>query len=199
MQKLILASGSPRRVELLRLIGIEAEVVRCDVPEQPGAGESPAAYSRRVARAKASAGREAYAQQFDRLVLGADTEVLLDGHVFGKPQDAQDAMKMLALLSGREHEVLSSVALIGPAFDEVISCSTAVRFAKLSQGDMEAYVASGEPFGKAGAYAIQGRAATFIEHIHGSYWSVMGLPLFETAALLRRAGFCWESSAPLEQ
>jgi len=125
-------------------------------------------------------------------VLGADTEVLLDGRIFGKPADHQGAADMLAVLSGREHQVLSSVALIGQGFDEVISSLTTVRFAQLSTADIDAYVASGEPFGKAGAYAIQGRAATFIEHLQGSYWSVMGLPLFETAALLKRAGYNWK-------
>lgn len=185
---LILASASPRRLELLRQIGIEPRVCSADIVERQTESESAAEYSRRIARDKALAGRALCAGGIDDWVLGADTEVVVDGLPLGKPQDAEDAMRMLRLLAGREHQVLSSVALIGPYFDEVLLQSTSVRMAMIEQTEMQAYVASGEPFGKAGAYAIQGRAAGFIESIAGSYTGVMGLPLFETATLLRRVG-----------
>lgn len=187
-QRLILASASPRRIELLTQIGVHAEVHACDVPELRQAGESALAYSRRVARAKAVAGWQLGGQERDCWALGADTEVVLDDCVYGKPVDAADAARMLRQLAGREHQVLTSVALIGAASDEVVTCVTAVQFAPLSDAQIGLYVDSGEPFGKAGAYAIQGRAATFIARIEGSYSGVMGLPLFETATLLRRAG-----------
>jgi len=188
-QRLILASASPRRRELLNQIGVHAEVLACDVPEQRQAGESALAYSCRVARDKAIAGWNLCAQGRDCRVLGADTEVVLDDCVFGKPGNAQHAVSMLQQLSGREHQVLTSVALVGCGFDEVVTSSTAVRFARLSDAQIARYVDSGEPFGKAGGYAIQGRAAAFIVRIEGSYSGVMGLPLFETTALLQRAGW----------
>ncbi|MGE4071183.1 MAG: nucleoside triphosphate pyrophosphatase [Lysobacterales bacterium] len=184
---LILASASPRRLELLRQIGVEPRVVVADIAERQSASESAADYSRRIARDKALAVC-ALCTGGDAWVLGADTEVVVDGQALGKPQDAEDAMRMLQLLSGREHQVLSSVALIGPNFDEVVLQSTNVRMGRIEQAQMQAYVATGEPLGKAGAYAIQGRAACFIESIAGSYSGVMGLPLFETATLLRRVG-----------
>ncbi|MCB1598499.1 MAG: Maf family protein [Lysobacterales bacterium] len=185
---LILASASPRRLELLRQIGIEPRVCAVDIVECQTELESAAEYSRRIARDKAVAGRALCADNVDNWVLGADTEVVVDGLPLGKPQDPEDALRMLRLLSGREHQVLSSVALIGPHFDEVMLQSTSVRMARIAAAEMQAYVESGEPFGKAGAYAIQGRAACFIASIAGSYSGVMGLPLFETATLLRRVG-----------
>lgn len=188
-KRLILASASPRRLELLTQIGVGAEVLACDVPEQRQAGETALSYSRRVAHAKAAAGWQQCAGGRDCRVLGADTEVVLDDRVFGKPVDADSALRMLRELSGREHQVLSSVALVGADFSEVVTCSTMVRFAPLPEAWMFEYIDSGEPFGKAGGYAIQGRAAAFIARIEGSYSGVMGLPLFETAALLRRAGY----------
>lgn len=188
MPSLILASASPRRLELLTRIGIDAEVIPCDLPEVRAADESPLAYSRRVAREKALAGWVAAGAQAQRVALGADTEVVLGDRVFGKPADPAAARAMLADLSGREHLVLSSVALRGGSIDEVLTSSTRVRFAQLTPRQIEAYVASGESMGRAGAYAIQGIAGCFIEHIEGSYTGVMGLPLFETATLLRQAG-----------
>lgn len=187
--RLVLASASPRRLELLTQIGVAVEVRPCDVPEVRAEGETPLAYSRRVARAKAVAGWDQVEHDPARLVLGADTEVVLDDRVFGKPADADAAHAMLAELSGREHWVLSSVALIGAQFDELLTCITRVRFAALDAATIRDYVASGEPYGRAGGYAIQGRAGAFIEHLDGSYSSVMGLPLFETATLMRRAGY----------
>jgi len=121
-------------------------------------------------------------------VLGADTEVVLDGDVFGKPRDAADAVAMLQRLAGRTHEVMSAVWLVGDHREEGELCVSRVRFASLDDAAIRAYVASDEPFGKAGAYAIQGLGATLIEHLDGSYSGVMGLPLFETAHLLRKFG-----------
>lgn len=177
---------------MLAQIRVPATVLACDVPELRQSGESALGYSRRVAHAKALAGWQLGACDATVRVLGADTEVVLDDCLFGKPDDAADAARMLRQLSGREHQVLTSVALIGAAFDEVVTCVTAVRFARLSDAQIARYVGSGEPFGKAGAYAIQGLAAAFVARIEGSYSGVMGLPLFETAALLQRGG-CIES------
>jgi septum formation protein len=188
MQPLILASASPRRLELLTRIGVVVEVIPCDLPEVRAADESPLGYSQRVSREKALAGWIAAGMHPQRIALGADTEVVLGDRVFGKPVDADAARAMLADLSGREHLVLTSVALRGGGIDEVLTSSTRVRFARLTPRQIEAYVASGEAMGRAGAYAIQGLAGCFIEHIDGSYSGVMGLPLFETTTLLRQAG-----------
>ena len=182
-----LASQSPRRRELLAQLGVDFRVVDVDVPELRAAGESPREYVNRVARDKARAGLAALAGAADAMVLGADTEVVLDDEVFGKPRDAQDAAAMLRRLSGRTHAVVSAVWLVD-ARGERNACSVSrVRFAELDEAAVGAYVATGEPFGKAGAYAIQGRGATLIEHLEGSYSGVMGLPLFEAAQLLRAA------------
>jgi septum formation protein len=189
MKNLILASASPRRRELLAQMGITPEIIACDLPEVRITGEAPLDYSRRVARAKAQAGWQLSGSRPDWLALGADTEVVIDDIVFGKPADDAAALAMLRDLSGREHLVLSTVALVGADFEGIETCVTRVRFAKLSAATMRQYVATGEPFGRAGGYAIQGLAAAFVAHIDGSYSGVMGLPLFETMALLRRAGF----------
>lgn len=189
VRRLILASASPRRRELLAQVGIVPEIVACDVPEVRAAAEAPLDYSRRVARAKAQAGWHRTGMDAASLVLGADTEVVVDDVVFGKPADEAAALRMLRDLGGREHLVLSSVAVVGAAFDAVETCATRVRFARMSERAMHEYVASGEPFGRAGGYAIQGLAAAFVAGIDGSYSGVMGLPLFETISLLRRAGF----------
>lgn len=186
---LILASASPRRLELLRQIGVEPLVQPADIVEQRAKGETPREYSRRVAHEKACAGWLACGQSAGYWVLAADTEVVIDDHVLGKPENADDAARMLQALSGREHQVFSSVALIGRDFDELVTQITRVRLATLEAPAIHAYVETGEAYGKAGAYAIQGHAAAFVVAIDGSYSSVMGLPLFETAGLLRRAGF----------
>lgn len=185
---LYLASQSPRRRELLAQIGVSFDIVDVDVPEVPRADETPHAYVSRVARDKARAGRGALARAEDATVLGADTEVVLDGEVFGKPRDAADAAAMLHRLSGREHAVISVVWLVDARGERTAECVSRVRFAQLDEANIAAYVATGECFGKAGAYAIQGRGATLVEHLDGSYSGVMGLPLFETARLLREAG-----------
>ncbi|MBL0042008.1 MAG: septum formation inhibitor Maf [Xanthomonadales bacterium] len=186
---LFLASQSPRRRELLNQIGVVFEPLEVGVDETPAGGESPLDYVRRVAREKAGAGLLQVAAVPGALVLGADTEVVLDGLVFGKPADAADAARMLRLLSGRTHQVISAVALVS-AGREVESVSVSeVRFAMIDEPAIAAYIATGEPFGKAGAYAIQGRGATLVAHLSGSFSGVMGLPVHETAVLLRGFGF----------
>lgn len=187
--RLYLASQSPRRRELLAQIGVRFDVIDVAVPEIRAPQESPAAYVERVARAKARAGWSKLGEgDPDALVLGADTEVVLDGRVFGKPRDAETAVAMLRDLSGRTHTVISVVCCVGAGREEVAACESLVTFPLLHEDAIARYVATGEPFGKAGGYAIQGRAAAFIEHLSGSYSAVMGLPLFETARLLRHAG-----------
>lgn len=188
MPPLILASASPRRLQLLSQIGVPVEVIPCDLPEVRAPGESPLEYSQRVSREKAQAGWRAAGAPDQRVALGADTEVVLGDRVFGKPADAADARAMLAELSGREHQVLSSVALFGAQIDCVLTSTTRVRFAPLSSAQIARYVDSGESLGRAGAYAIQGLAGCFVQRIDGSYTGVMGLPLCETAVLLRRIG-----------
>ena len=184
-----LASQSPRRRELLAQIGVAFETVDVDVPEVRAADESPQAYVERVARAKARAGLEAVSgRDPGAVVLGADTEVVLDDRVFGKPHDSGDAAAMLRALSGRTHDVISVVCCTGTKGERIATCASAVTFAEMDAEAIEDYVATGEPFGKAGGYAIQGRAAGFIAHLSGSYSGVMGLPLFETLRLLREAG-----------
>ena len=182
---LYLASQSPRRRQLLEQIGVDFSVLDVDVPEQRMSGESPQAYVSRVARDKARAGLASLGSAEGALVLGADTEVVLDDEVFGKPQGAEDAAAMLRRLSGRTHAVISVVWLVSAACEECAVCISQVRFAPLDESTIANYVATGEPFGKAGAYAIQGRGAVLVEHLQGSYSGVMGLPVFETARLLR--------------
>lgn len=182
-----LASQSPRRRELLTQLGVAFRVVDVDVPELRGAQESPRDYVSRVARDKARAGLAALAGDAGAVVLGADTEVVLDDAVFGKPRDVLDAAAMLRRLSGRAHAVISAVWLVDARGERGACCVSRVRFATLDEAAIAAYVATGESFGKAGAYAIQGRGATLVEHLEGSYSGVMGLPLFETARLLREA------------
>jgi septum formation protein len=182
---LYLASQSPRRRELLGQIGETPVTLDVDVEEVRLPAETPDAYVSRVARDKARAGFALVGTEAGARVIGADTEVVLGDEVFGKPRDAADAAAMLGRLSGREHRVISAVWLIDAKGEhEAISVSL-VRFDTLKPAQIDDYVASGECFGKAGAYAIQGRAATFIEHLAGSYSGVMGLPLHETSRLLR--------------
>ena len=184
---LYLASQSPRRRQLLEQVGLRFETVDVDVPEIPIAGESPEDYVSRVAREKAGAGLLKLSGVAGAIVLGADTEVVLDGEVFGKPADAAHVVDMLRRLSGRTHRVLSAVWCVSAGREERALSTTEVTFASLSEQRMAAYAASGEGMGKAGAYGIQGRAEAFVERLAGSYSGVMGLPLFETVQLL--AGF----------
>jgi septum formation protein len=183
-----LASQSPRRRELLSQIGIAFETVDVNVPEVRDPDEAPRAYVERVARRKARAGLQAVGvRDPGALVLGADTEVVMDGRVFGKPADADVAAAMLRALSGRTHVVISVVCCATRSREAVAACESEVTFAELDAAAIARYVASGEPFGKAGGYAIQGRAAAFVARLSGSYSGVMGLPLFETARLLAGA------------
>jgi septum formation protein len=189
-----LASRSPRRRELLTQIGVRYHLLlfrerpgeRPEVNEDPRAGEAPDAYVERMARAKAEAGWKRMLQRNLPLapVLAADTTVALEGRIFGKPADRAEAASMLKELSGRSHEVLTAIALTnGDRLDSSLSRSE-VHFRKMTASEIEDYVATGEADDKAGAYAIQGRAARFISELRGSYSGVMGLPLYETARLL---------------
>lgn len=186
--RLFLASQSPRRRELLQQIGVAFEVVDVDVPECRVAGEPPEDYVSRVAREKAGAGLLQVAAVPGAIVLGADTEVVLGDEVFGKPADAAGAAAMLRRLSGRRHRVVSTVWLVAAGREEHATSVSTVEFMPLDEAAIAAYVASGEPFGRAGAYAVQGRAGAFVRHLDGSYSGVMGLPLYETGELLRRFG-----------
>ena len=185
---LYLASQSPRRRQLLEQIGMRFGTVDVDVPEVRAAGEPAEDYVSRVAREKAGAGLLKLSGVQDAIVLGADTEVVLDGDVFGKPEDDAHAVAMLDRLSGRTHRVISAVWVLSGGREEHALHASEVTFAALSADDIAAYVKSGEPRGRAGAYAIQGRAGAFVSLLHGSHSSVMGLPLHETAQLLRRFG-----------
>lgn len=182
-----LASASPRRRELLAQIGVRYRLLNVQVSEVQQDNESPRDYVQRVALDKARAGRVMLDPSENRPVLGADTAVVIDGEVLGKPRDHDDALAMLLRLSGREHEVLSGVALID---SEERSCvhTSRVSFRELAPAECERYWQTGECEDKAGAYAIQGYAAAFICELQGSYSGVMGLPLFETAQLLQQAG-----------
>lgn len=186
--QLILASASPRRRELLYQLGLAFEVCPQDVPEQRAAGETPEDYVRRVARDKAVLGWRRVGEARGLPVLGADTEVVVDDAVLGKPADRAAATGMLALLSGRVHEVLSAVVVVAGERVETRLNRSEVRFRTISAAEAAAYWETGEPQGKAGAYAIQGYGAVFIEELRGSYSGVMGLPLFETAELLSDFG-----------
>lgn len=185
---LYLASQSPRRRELLQQIGRDFGLLDVEVPEERAPGESALDYVSRVAREKAGAGLLKVVAVPRAVVLGADTEVILDDEVFGKPADAPAAAAMLRKLSGRTHLAVSAVWVMDAGREAHAISRSEVTFAPLSDADIARYVASGEPFGRAGAYAIQGRAAEFIAHLSGSYSGVMGLPVFETARLLRDFG-----------
>jgi septum formation protein len=185
---LYLASASPRRSELLRQLGVEIRVTPAEVDEAIRPGEAADAYVTRLALEKSRAALRTL-EAADAPVLAADTAVVVDDLILGKPRDAADAMRMLNLLSGRGHEVLTSVAVCDSARESVVVNRTDVRFRSLEPDEIAAYWQSGEPAGKAGGYAIQGMGAIFIEEIRGSYSGVMGLPLFETARLLRDFGY----------
>ena len=194
-----LASKSPRRHELLRQLGIdfaelrlrEAPGRRRDVVEKARADEPAPNYVKRIARAKATLGWHWMQKRAlpPRPVLGADTEVVLDGAIFGKPADAADAQRMLSLLSGRTHQVLTTIALRWEEQTVLVASTSTVTLRELDAGEIGRYIATGEPFDKAGAYAIQGQAAAFIRRVEGTYSGVMGLPLFETAVALAQIGF----------
>ena len=184
--KLILASSSPRRQELLRQAGISFQVHAAHINEDQIAGEDPREYALRLAREKAQAVAARYPQSY---VLGADTIVVVDGNVLGKPQDHADAARMLRILSGRGHEVTTAVSLIAPsARTETRACTTKVYFRELTEDEIQQYVAGGEPMDKAGAYAIQGGASRWTDRIEGEWSNVVGLPLSLVTDLLRTFG-----------
>jgi septum formation protein len=185
---LVLASASPRRRELLTQAGFSFEVRPAHIPEDPREGEDPIAYVTRLAREKAeTVYRELNANGSPDgalIVLGADTTVTLDNHILGKPEDAADAARMLRMLSGRSHNVITGVAVVTARGAEVAAEVTAVRFLTLTDAEIAAYVATGEPMDKAGAYAIQGLAARWIPRVEGCYFNVVGLPLALVSTLL---------------
>jgi septum formation protein len=193
-KRIYLASRSPRRRELLKQIGVAFELLLprensprgADVDETPLAGEAPIAYVTRITRAKAQAGSDHVKARrlLAHPLLAADTVVVLDGELIGKPVDAQHAQALLRRLSGKTHEVLTAVALAHRDRVQTALSASTIEFRNLADDEIRRYVSSGEPLDKAGAYAIQGRAAVFVRIINGSYSGVMGLPLFETAQLL---------------
>ncbi len=194
-----LASKSSRREELLRQLGVEFTSLRLrestdrerDIIEGARDAEPALHYVERIARTKATVGWHRMLQRGlpPRPVLGADTEVVLDDRIFGKPKDAADAVRMLTLLSGRTHQVLTAVALCWEGTTVAEISTSSVTFRAIERDEIERYVGTGEPTDKAGAYAIQGRAATFVQRIDGSHSGIMGLPLYETATALAGIGF----------
>jgi septum formation protein len=197
MNPLYLASGSPRRRVLLTQIGVPFTAISADIDETPLIDESPAAYVERLARGKAEAGRAKLAVSESGApicVLGADTAVVLDGQILGKPVDEADAVAMLMALSDREHEVLTAIAVLDGQRCESRVVRSLVRFRPISREEAAAYWASGEPQDKAGSYGIQGLGAVFVAGLNGSYSAVVGLPMCETAELLGHFGIpCWQN------
>jgi septum formation protein len=185
---LYLASKSPRRAELLARLGVDFGVLDLDIPEQRQPGEPAEEYVRRVAREKAGAGLLTVMAVANAIVLGADTEVILDDEVFGKPRDADDAAAMLRRLSGRTHHAVTAVSLVSAGREAQAVSISEVSFAELGEEEIAAYLATGQAEGKAGAYGIQGAAERFVRHLSGSYSGVMGLPLHETSQLLKAFG-----------
>jgi septum formation protein len=193
---LVLASASPRRHELLRNAGIPFVVQPTSIPEVPQPGEAPRAFAERMAREKALA---VFPERRDAFVLGADTIVVVDAEILGKPRDGADAARMLRLLSGRSHQVTTGVCLLGSeasvrkgkpgtCFEDLRSESTLVTMDALSDDDIQSYISTGEPTDKAGAYAIQGRASRWISRIQGDYFNVVGLPVSLVYKMLRELG-----------
>jgi septum formation protein len=192
---LVLASASPRRQELLRNAGIVFVVQPTDIPEIPQAGEAPRAFAERMAREKALA---VFGQRPEDLVLGADTIVVVGPEILGKPRDAADAVRMLRVLSGGSHQVITGVCLVGrqdrktrAGFEDVRSETTFVTMDALSSDDIRSYISTGEPMDKAGAYAIQGRASRWVSRIEGDYFNVVGLPVSLVYKMLRNHGLGW--------
>ena len=183
---LVLASASPRRAELLRLLHVDFEIVPCQVSEHRLTGESPEVMVQRLAHAKALMGRNL---RPNSTVVGADTVVVLEDQVFGKPDSIEDAGRMLQCLSGRTHFVLTGICVFR-GHTNLVDCSrTAVRFNSMSEREITAYLSTGEPLDKAGAYAIQGAASRFVERIEGCYFNVVGLPVSLLYHMLKKVGF----------
>lgn len=187
-----LASGSPRRREILENLGYRIERLNADIDETPRPGEPPAAYVLRMARGKNAAAlrllRETGAPPSESPVLSADTAVALDGDILGKPESPEHARAMLRRLSGREHEVHTALCLFAHGLAHTAVQTSRVRFAELSDAQIAAYVQSSEPLDKAGAYGIQGAGGVFVRELRGSFSGVMGLLVYETCELLRQAG-----------
>jgi septum formation protein len=183
-EKLILASGSPRRAEILSAVGWPFEVVTSGIDETRNPDEDPKAYVQRLALEKAEA---VASKRQDGLILAADTTVVVDNHLLAQPEDDHDAQRMLKLLSGKWHEVLTGVALIRVGGESNLGIETTrVRFAELSEHEIEWYVSTGEPSGKAGAYGIQGKAALFVEEVSGDYLNIVGLPIRLVYEMIQR-------------
>ena len=197
---LVLASASPRRQVLLRNAGIPFVVQSTNIPEVPQPGEAPRAFAERMAREKALA---VFRRRPNDFVLGADTIVIVDGEILGKPRDSADAVRMLSMLSGRTHQVVTGVCLVGPrlrtrlrtddqqpeaGIEDIRSETTLVTMDPLGDDDIHSYVSTGEPTDKAGAYAIQGRASRWVSHIEGDYFNVVGLPVSLVCRMLRLRG-----------
>lgn len=194
MASLYLASGSPRRRELLAQIGVPFVTLGAAIDESALPAEPAHGYVERLALEKACAGLASLADNTDAVVLGADTAVVLDGQILGKPQTRDEALAMLAALSGREHQVLTAVALASRTRSAVQVVTSRVTFRPLRPGEAEAYWATGEPCDKAGSYGIQGLAAVFVSQLQGSYSAVVGLPLCETAQMLNEFAIpCWQT------
>lgn len=194
MKPLYLASGSPRRRELLTQIGVAFTAISADIDETPLAEESPSAYVERLARGKADAGRRSVVSVEQFCVLGADTAVVLDGKILGKPVDEADACAMLMMLSGKEHEVLTAIAVLEGERCESRVVRSLVRFRPISREEAGAYWASDEPRDKAGGYGIQGLGGVFVAGLNGSYSAVVGLPVCETCEVLGHFGIpCWQN------
>jgi len=185
---IILASASQRRSDLLSQIGVRHEVMAMDLDETQREGEPAAEYVSRLAREKAGAAARRLGARGGRPVLAADTAVVLDGRVYGKPADEEECVAILAALAGRTHEVLTAVALLHAGVLSTAASASRVTFRAIGEAECRRYWATGEPAGKAGAYAVQGLGAVFVARIEGSHSGVMGLPLFETATLLDAAG-----------
>lgn len=190
-ERLVLASGSPRRRDLLGEAGVPHEVIPADLPEEPRPGESPVETTLRLAREKARAVADRLGADPPRWVLGADTTVVLDGEVIGKPRDPEHAVRLLLRLQGRSHAVVTAVAIVetasGALFEQAVESRVSMR--RASEAELRAYVATGEPLDKAGAYAIQGEGAWLVSAFEGSRSNIIGLPVEETLSLLERAGF----------
>ncbi|MEA3292256.1 MAG: Maf family protein [Pseudomonadota bacterium] len=194
--ELVLASGSPRRAELLRLLGVEFSVRHADIDETPRPGEPPGELTLRLALEKALAvGRSAG----QAAVLGGDTSVAIDDHILGKPADRRAAEEMLGRLSGRSHRVYTAVAIVKGADRRSLLSTSHVNFAELSAREIEEYCATGEPLDKAGAYGIQGRAGAFVRRVDGSCSGIVGLPLWETRRLLLETGIIVEAGKEVFQ
>ncbi|HSX90841.1 MAG TPA: Maf family protein [Pseudomonas sp.] len=193
MATLYLASGSPRRRELLTQIAVPFTTLTAPIDENLLPDEAPHAYVERLGREKAQAGLALLDDRANAVVLGADTAVVLDGRILGKPADRDEAVATLSALSGREHQVLTAVVLASPGQVRTRVVASQVRFRRLTPAEIETYWATGEPRDKAGSYAIQGLAAVFVSQLQGSYSAVVGLPLCETAELLAEFAIpCWQ-------